>query len=147
MVSFMELVKTGVYKVFISLRPAVITVGGHEIPIDILFHSIFRHTKTILAFSYIFDDIRDYTCLLIHFTQCRVLIVFAFFYCTLRQNPALIFVLIGFVQGQYLSPIYYHPATARCFNHSASPPVKPFSGSALCFVGISITLFGYLCKG
>ena len=88
MVSFMEFVKTGVHKILFPLRPAVIASGRHQIPVDILFYSILRYAKTILTFSYIFNNIGIYSGFFPDFPQRRILIVFALLYGSLGQYPA-----------------------------------------------------------
>ena len=116
----MVLIISGIHEIFFSLWLAVITVRHHQIPVYILGNNVLRDIECILTFSDILDNGSIDTRFLQYFPGSGIFILFASFYSSFRQDPALILVFVAFVQQQDLPAKDYHTATARCLNHCNS---------------------------
>ena len=120
MICFVKFVIPGIQKVFFPLWFTVVAVSHHQIPVYIFFYHILGRIKGVLALSNVLDDRSAYSGLFFYFPKSRFFVFFASFYCSLRQDPALIFVLVILIQDQDLPSKYNHTAAARCLNHCNS---------------------------
>lgn len=89
----------------------------HQIPVNAFYDLLMERVKGILALSDIFDNSGIGICLFFYFTQSGLFVRFPFFNCTFRKYPAVISVLITFVQQQYLPSVNYDTSTACCLCH------------------------------
>ena len=120
MVRLIIFVVSGIHEIFFSLRPAVIAVRHHQIPVDVLFYRVLGRIKGILTFSDVLDDRGGDSRLFLHLSERCFLKFLSRFYGSLRQDPSFILVPVIFIQNQDFSTKYYHTAAARCFDHCNS---------------------------
>ena len=106
MVSLMVLIVPRVNKILLTLWFAVIAVRHHQIPVDILCYGIFWHIKCILTLPYIFNYRCLYASFFQNFSGRRIFVLLSGFHSSFRQDPALVLVLVTFVQQQDLSTKY-----------------------------------------
>ena len=120
MVRLVIFVISGIHKIFFPLWLAVIAVRHHQIPVYILVNDIIRGVKRIVAFSNVFDNLSAHAGFFFHFPKCSFIVLFTLFNCSLRQNPAFVFIPVILIQQQDFSSKDYHTTTACCFNHCNS---------------------------
>ena len=127
----------------------------------ILLHHILRGVERVRTLSDILDNGSADTRFFLYFPKCRLLILFSCFHSALRQNPALILILVILVENQNLTAKYHHTSTARCFYHCNSSCPATHSASLWCVqldrlqslkkykmiaIGFSITRICRSCK-
>ena len=120
MVCLVELIIAGIQKVLFPLWFAVIAVCHHQIPVYTSFSTtswVYLKEYWLLPIYLIMDALTVSS-----FTSRRAVsfILFASFYCSLRQNPSLILVLVILIKDEDFPSKYNHTAAARCFNHCNS---------------------------
>ena len=80
-----------------------------------LVHTIIGQQDKIL--THILDNLSIHASLLTHLPGRSLRVLFSLLYSSLRQYPSFVFVLVIFIQQQYLSSENYHTSTACCFYH------------------------------
>ena len=98
MICFVKFIIPGIQKVFFPLWFTVVAGSHHQIPVYIFFYHILGRIKGVLALSNVLNDRSAYSGLFFYFPKSRFFVFFASFYCSLRQDPALIFVLVILIQ-------------------------------------------------